>query len=147
MQYTYEFEMWRGEAGWCIAPFGLNGATQGEDVADACESAADWLRETVRDYVMRGQALPPASFGNAPKRGGVTVVVSVDAAMSEIPRMSAAEAAHALGVTRPRVTAMLASGLLDGWRDGRNTWVTKASVRARLADERKAGRPRAAAAK
>ncbi len=61
--------------------------------------------------------------------------------------MSAAEAARALGVTRPRVTAMLASGLLDGWREGRNTWVTEASVGARLADARKAGRPRTTAAK
>ena len=145
MQYTYEFEMWRGEFGWIAEPFGLPGITQGDDVDDLCESAADLLRETVRDYIMRGEALPPAVFDGEPRHGGVRRVVSVDAAMSDIPRMSAAEAAQELGVSRPRVTAMLGSGLLDGWKEGRNTWVTRASVEARKADDRKAGRPRKAA--
>lgn len=144
MQYTYEFEMWRGEFGWIAEPYGLPGITQGDDVDDLCESAADLLRETVRDYIMRGEPLPAATFDNAPVHGGVRLVVSVDAALSDIPRLSAAEAAQALGVSRSRVTAMLSSGLLDGWKEGRNTWVTKASIDARKGDARKAGRPRKA---
>ena len=142
MQYTYEFEMWRGEFGWIAEPYGLPGITQGDDVDDLCESAADLLRETVRDHIMRGEPLPSATFDNEPAHGGVRLVVSVDAAMADIPRLSAAEAARELGVSRPRVTAMLGSGLLDGWKEGRNTWVTKASIEARKADARKAGRPR-----
>ena len=31
MQYTYEFEMWRGEFAWIAAPFDLVGITQGVD--------------------------------------------------------------------------------------------------------------------
>ena len=142
MQYTYEFERWRGEKQWCVAPFSIGGATQGETVDDACESAADLLRETVRDYLVTGKELRVATFGNALEHNGVAVIISVDAAMEEIPRLSATEAAEKLGVTRSRITAMLASGLLDGWKDGRNTWVTLDSVQARLADNPKAGRPR-----
>lgn len=142
MQYTYEFEMWRGEFGWIAEPFGLDGITQGDDVNDLCESAADLLREIVRDHIMRSKPLPPAIFDNEPTRGGVRLIVSVDAAMANVPRISAAEAARKLGVSRPRVTAMLASGLLDGWKEGRNTWITLASVEARKADGRKAGRPK-----
>ncbi len=142
MQYTYEFELWRGEASWCIAPFNLPGATQGDDVEDACESAADLLRETVRDYLMRGQQPPAARFGNEPEHGGVRVIVSVDASLADVERVTASQAADILGVSRPRITAMLSLGLLDGWKEGRNTYVTLASVKARLAHPQPAGRPR-----
>ncbi len=143
MQYTYEFEMWRSEQNWCLAPFGIPGATQGSDVGDACESAADLLRETICDYLMRGEEPPAPRFGNEPERGGIRVIVSVDASLADIPRMSASQAAAALGVSRSRISTMIGAGLLDGWRDGRNTYVTIASVEARRSDPRPAGRPRA----
>ena len=76
--------------------------------------------------------------------GGVLGVVSVEATLDSIPKVSASEAARMLAVGRSRITAMLAAGLLDGWRDGRNTWVTLDSVEARKADPRMAGRPRKA---
>lgn len=142
MQYTYEFEMWRGERYWCIEPFGLGGITQGADVQDACESAADLLREIVRDFLMNRRELPAPTFGNEVRHEGVRVIVSVDAALSDIPRVTAAEAAKALGVNRSRITAMLADGKLDGWREGRNTWVTQESLNARLKEGSRPGRPR-----
>lgn len=145
MQYTYEFEIWRGEKEWCIAPFGIPGATQGIDVEDACESAADLLRETVRDYLMRGERMPAPVFDNVPEHGGVRVIVSVDASLDDMEKISASQAADMLGVSRSRITAMVENGLLDGWRDGRNSWITKASVDARLASPRGAGRPKKAA--
>ena len=146
MQYTYEFEMWRGEKEWIIAAFGIGGVTQGVDVEDACDSAADLLRETVRDYLMRGEQPPAPSFDNEPQHGGIRVIVSVDASLDEVDKVSASEAARMLGVSNGRVTAMIDSGLLDGWKDGRNTWVTRDSVEARLAAPRAAGRPRKTAA-
>lgn len=146
MQYTYEFEMWRGEKEWIIAAFGIPGVTQGADVEDACDSAADLLRETVRDYLMRGERPPVPSFDNEPQHGGIRVIVSVDASLDEVDKVSASEAARMLGVSNGRVTAMIDSGLLDGWKDGRNTWVTRDSVEARLAAPRAAGRPKKAAA-
>ena len=146
MQYTYEFEMWRGEKEWCIAPFGLPGAPQGTDVEDACESAADLLRELVCDYLMRGEQPPAATFGHEPTHDGVRVVVSVDASLDGIEKASAAEAAEMLGVSRARVTQMVSSGLLDGWKEGRNAYVTIASIEARKAAPVGAGRPKKAAA-
>ena len=126
MQYTYEFEMWRGEFAWIAAPFDLVGITQGVDVEDVCESAADLLRELIQEYLMRGEQPPRA----------------VDACLEHVERMSAAEAAKVLGVSRSRITAMLDSGLLEGWREGRNTWVTVDSVAARKASPAPTGRPR-----
>lgn len=143
MQRTYEFELWRGERQWIIAAFDLPEAiTQGEDVQDACESAADVLREVSRDAMMRGATLPSPSFGNEPRNGGICVIVSVEVNLSEMEKVSATEAARLLGVSRSRVTAMIASRHLDGWREGRNTWVTRASVEARLADAPAPGHPR-----
>lgn len=142
MQYTYEFEMWRGEFGWIAKPFGLEGITQGGDVNDLCESTADLLREIVRDHIMSGRDLPPATFDNNPTHDGIRLIVSVDVAMDTIPRMSAADAARELNVSRPRISAMLESGLLDGWKEGRNTWITITSIEARKAESPKAGRPK-----
>ena len=140
--YTYEFEMWRGENEWCIAPLSLPGATQGVDVEDACESAADLLREIVRDYLMKGERPPAPTFDNTLEHDGMRVVISVDVSLDDVTKVSAAEAARMIGVTPSRITAMISSGLLDGWRDGRNTWVTESSVNARMAESHKAGRPR-----
>ena len=129
MQYTYEFEMWRGEFAWIAAPFDLVGITQGVDVEDVCESAADLLRELAREYLMRGETPPKATFDHEPSHGGVRLIVSVDVTLDDIEKVSAAQAAELLGVSRSRVTAMLHSGLLEGWKDGRNTWVAKAEHR------------------
>lgn len=143
MQYTYEFEMWRGEFAWIAAPFDLVGITQGVDVEDVCESAADLLRELAREYLMRGETPPKATFDHEPSHGGVRLIVSVDVTLDDIEKVSAAQAAELLCVSRSRVTAMLHSGLLEGWKDGRNTWVAKASIDARLASRAPAGRPKA----
>lgn len=145
MQYTYEFEMWRGEFGWLAEPFALEGITQGVDVADLCESAADLLREIVQHYLMRGEEPPRATFDNEPRHDGVRLVVSVDASLDHVQRMSATEAARTLGVSRSRITAMLNAGLLEGWREGRNTWITRDSVNARKAAPIPKGRPKKSA--
>ena len=143
MQCTYEFEMYRGEEQWIIEAYDFPLCiTQGEDAEDACESAADLLREFMHDAMMGGSELPPSTFGHEPENGGVNVIVSVDTTLDAVRKVSASEAARMLGVGRSRVTAMLESKRLDGWRDGRNTWVALDSVEARLAEQPKAGRPR-----
>lgn len=58
----------------------------------------------------------------------------VDADLSRVPSVSATEAAERLGVSRPRVTQMVESGRLMGWRDGRNARVSLDSLNARLAE-------------
>ena len=60
--------------------------------------------------------------------------------------VSAAQAARELGVSAGRVTHMLDAGILDGYRSGRRTYVTEASIAARKASPRDAGRPKRAEA-
>lgn len=58
--------------------------------------------------------------------------------------VSAAEASRMLGVSAGRITHMLDAGVLDGYREGRRTWVSVASIEKRLSEIPKAGRPRKA---
>ena len=59
--------------------------------------------------------------------------------------MTVAAAANLLGVSRRRVNAMIENGSLAAVKEGRDNMVTIASVDARLASPRPAGRPRKAA--
>lgn len=147
MLHVYEFEVFEGESGMLLAfPYDMEGGTQGEDLKDVCEMAADWLQMEMEHRAMHDLPFPEATFGNEPTHpGGKTVIVAVNADKDTVRRMTAAEAARRLGVTRGRVSQMVDAGLLDTFDlDGRK-WVTEDSVNARLADAPKAGRPKKAA--
>ena len=62
--------------------------------------------------------------------------------LSDIPAMTAADAARALGVSTARISQLVSAGLLDSWRDGTRRMVSRASVEARLEDPPRPGRPR-----
>ncbi len=127
-----EFELFEDD-GWVLAfPFDMPGATEGHDFEDAAEMAADLLKCMAEDWIIRDIEPPKPTFGNEPKHGGRIVLIGVEVTRDSIPTISASEAADRLGVSRPRITQMLASGKLTGWRDGRNTRVTVDSVNARL---------------
>ena len=142
MLHVYEFEIFE-EDGWFLAfPYDFEGATQGETFKDACEMAADWLQTEIEHREIHGIPLPEATFGNEPENGGKVVIVAVSADKSTVPRVTLAEAARRLGVSRARVTQMVSSGQLESFElDGR-TWVTEGSVSARLEERPSAGRPR-----
>ena len=57
--------------------------------------------------------------------------------------VSAAEALRMLGVSAGRVTHLLDSDNLQGYRRGRRTYVTVESIEKRAASHPSAGRPRA----
>lgn len=57
--------------------------------------------------------------------------------------VSVAEASRVLGVSAGRVTHMLDSGILQGYRRGRRTCVTVESIEKRAASHPSAGRPKA----
>jgi predicted RNase H-like HicB family nuclease len=142
MQYTYEFEMVQSE-GWYVAlPFGMDGGTQGKTIEEASLMAADWLRMEIEHRLMYELDIPVATFGNVPVEGGICMIVSVDAGLDSVRRVSASEAARMLDVSPSRVTHMIRDGLLEAFRDGHKTYVTLASVEARKAEPRKSGRPR-----
>lgn len=139
---VHEFEFFEAE-GWILAiPFGLEGGTQGTDPEDAARMAVDWLRGDAERAAMTGVPLPVPTFGNTPKHGGRVGVVAVEASLDTIDAVSAGEAAQMLGVSRGRISQMLATGQLEGFHRGRASFVTRDSVEARLAEAPRAGRPR-----
>lgn len=142
MLAIYEFELFQDE-GWVLAfPFDFEGGTQGSSIKEACEMAADWLKGEVEHLLMTRQALPEATFGNVPVHGGRIAIVAVQADLDSIDTVAACDAAKMLGVSRARVSQMLSAGQLEGYRKGRSTFVTRASVEARLAESPKPGRPK-----
>lgn len=132
-----EFELFESEGFVLAFPFDIEGATQGTTFEDAAEMAADWLKGMAEHWLMTGEEPPKPTFGNLPQHGGRVILIGVDVSLDAIPSVSASEAASMLGVSRSRITQMLESGALVGWRDGRNTRVTVDSVNARI--EERAG--------
>ena len=126
---------------WPFFPGRVDG-TQGKGFDDAVEMAADWLKVIVLDYLMKGDEVPKLPLGNQPKRGGGIVTVAVEASLADVPAVTAADAASLLGVSTPRVTQLAKAGALDSWKVGRTRMVSLESVECRLAEERKAGRPK-----
>lgn len=78
--YKCEFEFVREGDHVLCWPFwpGRVDGTQGEDIDDAVEMAADWLREMVLECLVHGYAPPRPPMGNAPQRGGTIVMVAVE---------------------------------------------------------------------
>ncbi len=142
MLYVYEFEMVEKGKHIVVLPFDFEGATQGEDVRDAAEMAADWLKTEIEYRLMDGLGIPEATFGNTPRQGGRIVIVAVEASIDKVEAVPAYEAAKMLGISRGRVSQMVHAGVLKGFRKGRDAYVTTDSIKARLAEAPKAGRPR-----
>jgi len=141
MRYTYEFEFYPGEEYLLAVPFDFDGGTFGDGPKDTAEMAADWLIETINDYLLQQKQVPIPTYGNQPEKNGLVALVSVDTSLESIKTVFACDAAEMLGVTRARVTQLLNKGLLEGYRKGRTTNITLDSIKARLEDAPKAGRP------
>lgn len=129
-----EFEFYEADSGAIIAvPLSFEGeGTFGDDLEDAVESAADWLMCTVDDALMAGRDMPPTRLDNEPRRGGRVIALAVARELGDIPAMTAADAARALGVTPARVSQLIKAGKLESWRDGTKRMVSRASVEARI---------------
>lgn len=145
MVYIWEFEFFEDDG--CVNAFPCGelgrGATFGDDLEDAVESAADFLAEAVDDHLMNGTELPPMSFGHEPERGGRIIAIAVERKLGDIPAMTAADAARELGVSSARVSQLINAGLLDSWKDGTRRMVSRASVEARKECDVRPGRPHA----
>lgn len=137
---VYEFEFYGDDGSVLAIPFDLEGATFGDDMDDAIESAADWLAETLRYAMASGDSLPDATHGNAPMNGGIVIAIAVDVSASQIESVSAADAARMLGVSRPRVSQLCKSGALFSWNRGTHVMVSVDSVNARIAESLEFGR-------
>ena len=131
--YVWEFEFFEEDGGVCAFPcgdFGY-GATCGDDINEAVEYAADFLTMAVDDCLMKGEELPPMSFGHEPEHGGRIIAIAVSRELGDIPAMTASDAARELGISTARVAQLINSGKLESWKDGTKRMVSKASVETR----------------
>ena len=141
--YVYEFEFFESNGYVDAVPCDdLGEGTFGEDLEDALESAADWLKCVIDTANIQGTELPHPVFGHEPVRGGKVIALALVRELGDIPAMTAAEAAKELGVSTARVAQLCAAGLLVSWKDGSRRMVTRDSVEARKAEKPTAGRPR-----
>ena len=118
--------------------------TCGDTIAEAAEQAVDAASTYVAALVRDGLAVPEPEF-NEPAEGGLSMMVAFstdEGYIVEGETVSAAEAARRLSVSPGRITHMLDSGILTGYRKGRRTYVTVESIAARLTDTPRSGRPK-----
>lgn len=143
MRYVIEVEVYDDGDLLTVDIPDFNATTQGEDLCDAIGMATDLVIALLEDRILTGGVLPaPSPLGRSPRFGGTIVVIAVDVSRASIPAVSASKAAELLGVSRARVSQLLRSGRLEGYREGRDTFVTRASLRARIDEAPTAGRPR-----
>lgn len=136
-----EFELFEDEGMVVALPYDLEGGTEGYDFRDAATMAADWLRAEAEHWLMSGIEPPELELNHAPRHGGQVTIIGVSVSLEAIDTVTASEAAELLGVSRPRITQMIKSGKLEGYTKGHATFVTRASVEARLAERPRPGRP------
>lgn len=118
--------------------------SQGTDFKDAVEMTADAGKTYIASLMKDGDPIPSATTRDVPE-GDREAWICFETDPSYIVEgdvVSAAQAARDLGVSAGRVTHMIDSGLLDGYRNGRRTYVTRKSIDARLASPHPAGRPK-----
>ena len=136
-----EFELFEDEGLVAALPFELEGGTEGYEFQDAATMAADWLRAEAEHWLMSGIKPPELGLNHPPQHGGQAAIIGVSVSLEAINTVTASEAAELLGVSRPRITQMIKSGKLEGYTKGHATFVTRASVEARLAEHPRPGRP------
>ena len=144
MIYIREFEFYESDGCMLACPCDMEGGTFGDSLEDAVQSAADWLRETITDSLVRDEAASGGKLGHAPRFGGRVIAVAVDCDLSRVDAVTAADAARMLGVSTARIAQMCESGRLTSWKQGTRRMVMRSSVEARMAEKPKAGRPRKA---
>lgn len=118
----------------------------GDTFHNAVAMGADAAKTYVASLLGHEEAVPEPQRHPCPS-GAEDVMVFFEADPTYIVEgavVSAAEASRRLGVSPGRITHMLDAGVLDGYREGRRTWISVASIEKRLSETPKAGRPRKA---
>ena len=132
------------EGGWDVTVPDLPGCfTFGESRMEALAQAGDAMRTYVAALLEQGEQ-PPAPTSIPCPEDSESVYVFFETSADYVlpgPRVSAAEAARQLEVSPGRITRMIDSGILDGYRVGRHTYVTCESIDRRKEEGAHAGRP------
>jgi predicted RNase H-like HicB family nuclease/predicted XRE-type DNA-binding protein len=145
-RYVYEAEFEESEQGGYTVMFPQlpDAFTQGKDLVDAVDMAAEVLELIIGSYLDEGEALPTPIF-NGHSEGMLRIGISVLVTPEMIERMkcvTVAEAASMLKLSRGRISHMMDSGILQAVPFGNERLVTLASINKRIQEPRRAGRPR-----
>ncbi|MCI8367271.1 MAG: HicB family protein [Eggerthellaceae bacterium] len=145
-RYVYQAFLFPEEEGYRVSfPDLPECAAEGVDFTEAAAAGAETAKAEIESLLKAGKQAPAASRTPCPHDAEtVMVYFEADEPLREEEVISAADASRVLGVSPARITHMLKSGILDGFHEGRNTWVTKNSVEARKATPAKPGRPKKA---
>jgi excisionase family DNA binding protein len=139
--FMCDFELvdYDGDDIFVVYPVGLGGATEGHGFDDAVRMAADWLRETALDFLMREEKWPDLPLGTNATRGGRMVTLAIETSLDQVPAVTAAEAARRLGVSSARVSQLCKAGDLESWKVGGTRMVSVESIEMRCEDEDRVG--------
>ena len=118
--------------------------SRGDSYKDAVFMAADAMKTWIASALSHGETILDYHREYPSENTQVTsIFIEVDEGfIIDGPVVSAAQAARELKVTAGRITQMIDAGILDGYREGRRTFVSEASIKARKLDPKNAGRPK-----
>lgn len=143
MHYTYEWEIYRDGEGWNVEPAAdFNHIVHAKERDEAIKEAADWLQAEILRCLLLGKPVPEATRNCEPSHEGGQIFISTVGIDLGMMRVQSNVAANVLGTTRGRITQLLDSGELLGYKDGRDTYIMLDSLQARLKNRPKRGRPR-----
>lgn len=140
MRYTYPALIIEDEwGGYCVYLNDFDAVTQGEDIQECAEMGADLLWIMIDDYLQLDKPLPKPTYPT--EHEGLLMALSVEVD-TERGLLTTGMAAVELGVSKARVRQMVCSGQLASKKIGRDNYVYLWSIRERLANPPKAGRPK-----
>jgi len=147
MDYVYEgLLIPEDDGGYSVLFPDWGSATCGDTLEDAVHMAIDLMKTEVTYALANNERPPKATFGNTHEAAIQTILVAtsitIEEAKAEWPWVQTSQAAQLLGITVGRVHQLIAGGALHAKKEGRDTYVSRADVEARLAASPRAGRPR-----
>ncbi|MCL2654376.1 MAG: type II toxin-antitoxin system HicB family antitoxin [Coriobacteriia bacterium] len=147
MQYIYEAIIeGYDDGGYTVELPDWGSATEGENLEEAVRMGIDLLEVEVTTALVDDRELPHPVFGHELKKNEERLLLTIKTSREEAekiwPWITTGEAAEILGVTPARVRNLVLSGALQAEKNGRDLWVSRADVRARMKSSPQPGRPR-----
>lgn len=115
---------------------------EGNDFMGAIESISDGIETHLAALREYGMPIPAAGPVSCDDEGEVVYLCVNDDARIGSPTVPATEAARMLGVSKPRISQLIAEGRLIAERLASGTNVTIESIERYMDSPRKAGRPK-----
>ena len=78
MIYIREFEFYESEGFVLANPCDMEGGTFGKNLEEAVQSAADWLKETIKSDLAHGLIPQGGKLGHEPSHSGRIIAIAID---------------------------------------------------------------------